>query len=99
MIPDEDPWPLPHRGDPLGLWVNLLRDQSEKLSDFYPERKRQLDHMGFLWLPAVFEEAPLEYDERLGMFVAKAFGLFQLLPLVFFSVSVTLLLRDNASGA
>ncbi|KAJ1457990.1 hypothetical protein M885DRAFT_514545 [Pelagophyceae sp. CCMP2097] len=65
VIPFEEPWPLPHQGHRIGEWVNHVRDQVGTLARFYPERKRQLDHMGFVWLPAIFEAPPVEYDERL----------------------------------
>jgi len=63
--PDEDPWPVPLRGMPLGAWVNAVRDQRAKLETHYEERKRYLDLMGFSWLPAVFAAPPPTFDDRL----------------------------------
>lgn len=38
VIPNEDPWPLPLRGTPVGFYVNIVRAQADLLLDHYPDR-------------------------------------------------------------
>ena len=65
VIPDEDPWPMPIRNEPLGLKTNRLRAQEAKLRKFFKYRAQLLDAMGFVWLPPIFEAPPYTPDTRL----------------------------------
>ncbi|CAM9410068.1 unnamed protein product [Phaeothamnion confervicola] len=56
VVPDQDPWPLPLRGLPLGFLVNMVRWQRDTLRKHYLDRFTMIDAMGFVWLPAVFQE-------------------------------------------
>ncbi|KAG5184483.1 hypothetical protein JKP88DRAFT_354425 [Tribonema minus] len=56
VVPDDDPWPMPLRGLPLGFLVNVVRLQRDVLYRHYPERYRMLDGLGFYWLDPVFED-------------------------------------------
>lgn len=38
VIPEEDPWPLPLHGTPVGYYLNIVRAQKEVLMEHYPER-------------------------------------------------------------
>lgn len=38
VIPEEDPWPLPLHGTPVGLYLNIIRAQKDLLMEHYPER-------------------------------------------------------------
>lgn len=47
VIPDEDPWPLPIQGQPVGFLVNVIRAQKDLLMKHYPDRWVIVDLCGF----------------------------------------------------
>uniref|UniRef100_A0A7S3JWY5 Helicase-associated domain-containing protein n=1 Tax=Aureoumbra lagunensis TaxID=44058 RepID=A0A7S3JWY5_9STRA len=65
VIPDEDPWPLPLRGEHLGTKVNLIREQESVLRTHFKHRAQLLDAMGFVFLPPMFSPPPEKRDTRL----------------------------------
>ncbi|KAJ8610024.1 hypothetical protein CTAYLR_006627 [Chrysophaeum taylorii] len=65
VVPDEEPWPLPLRGAALGTMTNKVREQEQKIRTYYPLRARLLDAMAFIFLPPVYAEPEVAYDERL----------------------------------
>ena len=48
VVPSEAPWPKEAWGVPLGIRVNQIRSQEHYVKD-EPERRAELDEIGFRW--------------------------------------------------